>query len=202
MKKITDGLYQLNCNLNITELKKSCNSIYEDIKSLPLDHNWYNNDGQPNAPNTTKSFSQYNILTFPLSEIHNLYKTIKFSFLEVEKDYYGYNLNLNYFIQAWLNVYDVGQFIDWHGHYYNIARTWHGFYCLDVEPSITTYKFTNNQLLDVSCEDNSLIIGLSDNNQHKTEKWHDKSRPRITIAFDIVPEKGLLGVRPNHWIPI
>lgn len=202
MKKIVEGLYRCHADLNLLELKKSCEKIYEKIKNLPLDDDWYDNDGQPNAPDTTKSLSRYNILTFPLPQIHELYETIKYSFYQVEKDCYGLNLNCNYFIQAWLNYYTKGQFIDWHGHHYKTSYAWHGFFCVDSMPCVTTYKFIDNNLVEVESIDNTLLIGLSENNQHKSGVWSDASRHRITIAFDIVREKSLKNVQNNHWIPI
>ena len=201
MEEITKGLFLKRTNINLVNLRESCNLIYNKIKLLPLDDNWYNNDGQPNAPNTTKSFNQYNVLTFPLPQIHELFTEIKTVLYECERKYYGTNLKCNYFIQAWLNVYKKGQFIDWHSHRYDVARAWHGFICISTEPSETIYKF-DDQIINVPSKDNQIVLGISENNKHKTNPWPFSDRDRITIAFDIIDRIGLRDVNPNHWIPI
>ena len=202
MKELAHGLYLTQTSLNLTNLRETSKLIYDKVKNLPLDTIWENNDGQKFAPNTTKAFSQYNVLTFPLPQIHELYHEIKKFFYGCEKTYYGTNLKCNYFCQAWINVYKKGQFIDWHGHHYNVARAWHGFISVSTEPSETIYKFLNDKILSVPNYDGQLILGLSENNKHKTNPWPFEDRNRVTIAFDIIDRIGLKNVSPNHWIPI
>ena len=202
MKKIADGLYETICEINLHKLKNSCNLIYSQIENLPIDSHWFGNDGQKDAPKTTKTNLQYNIFTFVYPQIHNLFKTIQNNFYLCEKDYYSKNLKCNYFLQGWLNVYKKDQFLDWHSHHYNIARGWHGFFCVDAELSSTLYKFENNSIIEVPSTNNKLVLGLCANNYHKTNPWHNVYKNRVTIAFDIIPEIGLKQFSPNHWIPI
>jgi hypothetical protein len=151
---------------------------------------------------STKLFDRYNYLMYPLPGIHNLYRSIQKVFREVNTDSYD-----DYFIQCWLNFYYKGDFIDWHGHWETKADSWHGFYCLDVEPnSYTQYKFLHDEkVITVPSQDNLIVISRSGNDQHKSSEWTE-DRPRITIAFDIVPAQKLFEVgayrNPNHWIPI
>jgi hypothetical protein len=151
---------------------------------------------------STKLFDRYNYLMYPLPGIHNLYRSIQKVFREVNSDPYD-----DYFIQCWLNFYYKGDFIDWHGHWATEADSWHGFYCLDVEPnSYTQYKFLHNdKVITIPSQDNLIVISRSGNDLHKSSEWHE-DRPRITIAFDIVPAEKLFDVgayrNPNHWIPI
>ena len=39
--------------------------------------------------------------------------------------------------------YKEGDFIDWHTHWPKEKNTWHGFFCVDCEPSYTTYRLPN-----------------------------------------------------------
>ena len=149
---------------------------------------------------STKLFDRYNYLMYPLPGIHNLYRSIQKVFREVDTDSYD-----DYFIQCWLNFYYKGDFIDWHGHWETKADSWHGFYCLDVEPeSYTEYKL-EDKLIKVPSKDNLLVISRSGRDVHKSSEWTE-DRPRITIAFDIVPAEKLFDVaayrNPNHWIPL
>ena len=202
MDTIQYGLYKTLGSLDTIKLKQECLSIYETLKQLPMDKSWVGNDGQPNAPTTLKSLSQYNIFTFPTKSLYELYDFVKQSFYEIEKAHYGYNLKQKYYIQAWLNVYQHGQFIDWHGHHYNVNWAWHGFYCVDAEPSETLYKFIDGSEISVPSINNQLCLGICEHNEHKTLAWPYTDRPRITIAFDIVSVQSLKDVQYNHWIPI
>ena len=70
MDTIQYGLYKTLGSLDTIKLKQECLSIYETLKQLPMDKSWVGNDGQPNAPTTLKSLSQYNI--FVSNYIHNV----------------------------------------------------------------------------------------------------------------------------------
>ena len=59
------------------------------------------------------------------------------------------------------------------------------------------------ELVDVMNRDNLLIIAPSANDLHRTIPWKVSNRPRITIAFDIVPGRWIENAAwENHWIPI
>jgi len=203
MKKIHAGLYETVSNLNLDKLKDSCYSVFDSTSKLELDPVWVDNPNQIDAPSSTKKLSQYNVFTFVLPKIPELYKLIRTSFYEAERMEYSKNLNLNYYIRAWVNVYKTDQFIDWHGHHYPVNWGWHGFFCVDVETSNTYYRFKDtNEIVTVPSKNNKLVMGLCETNEHKTDPWSEVDRDRITVAFDIIPEQGLVHARPNHWIPI
>jgi hypothetical protein len=46
-----------------------------------------------------------------------------------------------------------------------------------------------------------LVIIKSYKYIHKSTEWLDERNPRITIAFDIIPDKHIDVNLPNHWIP-
>ena len=202
MKKLYNSLYSHDCSLDLQKLKLSCLKVENIVKDLTEDQIWGGLKGQPNPPNTIKKNNQYTFLSYPFPQVHNLYKAIQSFFYEAEKDYYSVNLKCNYFIKSWINVYYENEFLDWHGHFYEASRAWHGFFCVDTEPSITSYRFTDGFSLDAECKNNTIILGLSDTNKHKTQQWIEKNRPRITIAFDIMPEQNLKNYSSNLWIPI
>ena len=163
---------------------------------------------------------------YPLPGINELYWNIHQAFHACLTDAHGV-VEDKFFIQCWLNYYQKGEFIDWHNHTATNVGGWHGFFCLDVEPdSFTSYKWPNDPerkdlIIEVPSKNNKLVIGTSNRDLHRSSDWtHD--RPRITIAFDIMPEQELYiggGSRDgsplsfkqkmkdskyfvNHWIPI
>jgi hypothetical protein len=59
------------------------------------------------------------------------------------------------------------------------------------------------ELIDVVGRNNMLVMGLSSNDLHRNIPWKIKNRPRITIAFDIVPGEFIDNrAWENHWIPL
>ena len=148
---------------------------------------------------STHVFNQYNLLLYPLDQFHELYFEIQKMYKEIDQS------NKQMYIQCWLNFYNKGQFIDWHSHWGIGSGSYHGFFCVDVEPSShTSYKFSIDdtiKFVDVESKNNLLVMGKTDKDQHKSSEWHN-DYPRITIAYDIVP-KNLVPLKMlNHWMPI
>jgi len=152
------------------------------------------------ANHTTKMYNAYNTFLYPLPAFHQLFNEIKQAFHEVN-DYDG-----RFYMQSWLNYYEEGQYLGPHRHWPAGGRVWHGYYCVSVGDSKTVYLLPQRaEPLSVVSEDNLLVIGRSEGDKHYTEPWPHKDRPRITIAFDIVPEDTLArkeSIAPNHWIPV
>lgn len=139
---------------------------------------------------STARHNYYNIFNFPVTEINQLYKHISNSTKSLLDN------NTRYVLKGWLNVYRTGQNIDWHDHWPAKDRVWHGFYCVGVEeqPSATIYKIPNIQETEVISKDGLLVVGKSENDLHKSTIWTGK-KPRITIAFDIIP---ITSANPNE----
>tara|TARA_R110000787_G_scaffold42679_1_gene104891 strand:- start:1968 stop:2570 length:603 start_codon:yes stop_codon:yes gene_type:complete len=149
---------------------------------------------------TTGNFSNYNILCLPLRETSKLYREIRnycFPFLNVNEDYW---------IQSWVNIFRKGKNIDWHGHWDPEFNVFHGFYCVNVGESYTEYKLPNvGKIIKVPSKEGRLVFGKSGGDQHRSSIW-ESDTPRITIAFDIVPFKTFTmfksgSFEPNHYIP-
>lgn len=192
-----DYIYTKKIDLDLVKVRESCHSMRKLIQRSFMDKPQHYS-GQ--ATMTTKLFSQYNVLMYSYPQFHELFHEIVKMFREI----YGDD-GKKYYIQAWLNVYEKGEFIDWHDHWLPQQQSYHGFYCVDVEPnSKTSYALRDDdEIIDIPSKDNMLVISKSDGDLHKSSEWHDPNRPRITIAFDIVP-RGSINPEGwlNHWIPI
>ncbi len=147
---------------------------------------------------TTASFQQYNLLTFPIESFQSLYHNI----VSVIKPCIPKETHV---IQCWLNVFRGNEFIDWHGHWEKEHRVIHGFYCVNVTPSFTEYKFEHipDKVFKIDSKEGLMVFGKSNRDKHRSSPWQDYNNPRVTIAFDIIPISTLLKhqVIFNHLIP-
>jgi hypothetical protein len=135
---------------------------------------------------------------YPAPGFHELYEGIRRVFRHASRS------TEPHYIQSWLNFYRKGDFIDWHMHWEEEFKSWHGFYCVDCEPSVTTYKLDMNidKTIDVVSKNDLLVMGPSGKDVHRTWPWEGE-QPRITIAFDIVPANMIDPLENlNHWIPL
>lgn len=221
--KHSTGLYSKLCDLDLIQLTASCYQIRDMIR----DHfeSDPKHDFNKKIAATGKVFEQYNFLMYPLPGVHSLYHEIKKFFYECQTLEFGSAVKKQFFVQCWLNVYNQGDYIDWHEHAVERAlegwhghRPWHGFFCVNAEPSVTSYVFKHTPgQVDVESKNNLLVLGKTGDDMHRTWPWHDPANPRITIAFDIVPSDTIMRVRgnrplteivadrpyfKNHWIPI
>jgi hypothetical protein len=202
---IENYIHTKKIDLNLTNMKLGSYQMYYHIKKTFVPGQ---NDYSGHSTLTTKLFQQYNLLLYPVSsEFHSLYKEICIMFREIcPKDEFDNN---QFYIQCWLNFYQKGEFIDWHGHWPADMKAWHGYYCVDCKPSKTTYRIpSNGKEIDIPSEDNLLVLSESGGDLHRTWPWQE-NRPRITIAFDIVKRKSIMeswggggGLPDNHWIPV
>lgn len=201
MKIIEDYIITQKLNLNLEQLKNSCFALHDIIKrefqpeessQLP----YFDNTSKLQF--TTSLYESYNLLMYTFPQFHELYEEIRNLFRSV------CTYEERYYIQCWVNFYKKGDFIDWHHHWPPQDNAWHGFFCVDCEPSKTTYRIPNVEYeVDVPSENNLLVLSRSGGDMHRTWPWEDENRDRITIAFDIVP-KGIINYKRwvNHWIPI
>mgnify|MGYP003113029122 CR=1 FL=1 len=191
-----DYLYTKKLDLRTDLIMNSCRSMDLFIRDQ------FKNDPQNyigEAPLSTKLFTSYNILMYPLPGMFELYHEIKKAYRQfVQNDEPAY-------VQSWLNVYNQGDKIDWHGHWEPQFNGWHGFYCVNVEPgSYTEYKIPlTEETINIDSYNNLLVLGKSDGDLHRSSPWHDSRIPRVTIAFDILPARHIDPLKDiNHWIPL
>lgn len=192
-------VYTRELDLDIQEQRVSANIMYSFIKQCfsKDDHN-----GQSTM--IYNLYKKYNYFMYAVPGSHSLYEKVKETFHQCNIHKNGVS-DRKYYAQCWLNFYHKGEFIDWHGHWPPEHQTWHGFYCVDTEPdSKTTYR-VNGQEIEIPSRDNLLVISPSEGDEHRSSEWN-LDRPRITIAFDIVPADVLFKLPHcfdlNHWVPI
>jgi len=144
---------------------------------------------------TTQNFSKYNFFSYHTQQTSDLLENIR----EVVKPLLP---EKQYVIQCWLNVFKKGSFIDWHGHWESSARAYHGYYCVNVGNSYTSYKIPPDIQYDVQNKNGLLVFGKSDGDKHKSSEW-DEDFPRITIAFDLIPvvQNSIQKTYNEHYIP-
>lgn len=195
MEIYSNYIHTVLLDLNLDKIKESSYKLHNIVKNFRITSDGYS-DTAGKAPLTTKVHEQYNLLMYNFEEFHPLYIQIQNILRQLDDSYH------HYYIQCWINIFKKGEFIDWHEHYPPSHNSWHGFYCVNTEPSKTSYKLPNvEECIDIDSKDNMLVISRSNGDWHRTWPWEFSDRDRITIAFDIVPRE-YLDHRAKFWIPI
>ena len=193
---VEDYIHTSKLDLNLPAITDSCYKMYDYIKhkfsDSPRDYS-----GQSTM--TTGVFAQYNVFLYPLPEFHKLYEEIRTMFHQLNDQ-----PNERFYVQCWLNFYRKGEFIDWHHHWNADCKSWHGFYCVSGKGSCTTYRLPPDLKKEVAIPTilNQIVLSKSDGDMHRSSDWNE-DYPRITIAFDIIPERVIEPFRyMNHYMPI
>lgn len=190
---------------DVEDLYSYLSALYEEIKSERLysfDHIF---DGRsyrsikddnihPGDSLSSITAENYNIFRFEHPGIRNLAKNVR-SMVKEACEYYEIDFDSqNYYIHGWFNLYsnpisedfistnkdDLG----WHEHSGDGIPYFHGYYCVNAEPSVTYYK-----IFDTDIENNNInnrAILSETGHQHAMGQWN-LPKPRITIAYDIIP---------------
>lgn len=155
---------------------------------------------------STVKWREYNVFQLYHEGIYNIYKGISETMREA-CDYYNIDFDKQqYYVQGWFNINhsDTGK-LNWHDHGAPFAPHFHGYYCVNAEPSITHYKIEDgsNRIVDNHNKNNRLIISEM-GHQHAMGDWTWEG-PRITVAYDIEPVRFLKNnphTIEQHWIPL
>ena len=143
---------------------------------------------------------KYNIFKFQNDDVSRLYKELMSSVKEA-CDYYGINFEeMDFRVRGWFNRDTKTEFNShdpilnsrlFHDHLGGFgAPDFHGYYCVNAEPSSTYYKINNKELYENRNVNNKMI--LSENGHpHSRGDWNEESF-RITIAYDVVPFQRLV----------
>jgi hypothetical protein len=190
---------------NLPELAEFLQNQYSNIETLklsgvtkvtPRDH-WLSSDSV-----STIKWREYNVFQFYHPSIYKLYKNISETIKEA-CEYYEVDFDKQeYMVQGWFNInYNNSGKLDWHDHGGPYAPYFHGYYCVNAEPSVTYYRVFNKET-DNHNKNNRMIISEM-GHPHAMGSW-DWEGPRVTIAYDIVPMKSLIAnkAEPQHWIPL
>ena len=167
-------------------LYNTCVDIEKDLSQKYKNENVKDNNYNKFGNFTSNIHSKYNAFSYPCPELHKLYCAIGREVKQVVEP--G-----KYYLQCWVNLFRENCAIDWHTHFIPEVKGYHGFYCVNTEnvPSCTTYKIPHILSKDVGIKvdsiDGLLVFGKSENDEHKTSEWNYKDKPRVTIAFDVIP---------------
>ena len=168
-------------NIDNFKLYKTCVNVEERLKEEFQNINDPLYDGFGSF--STYYHREYNLFTFPCTELHKLYTNLCNCFDGVlEKKYY--------YIRCWVNLFDKNKNIDWHKHWDSCDNTYHGYYCVNTEginESYTEYKVPNyNDTYKIISKNGLCVLGKSDGDEHRSSVWLNDGY-RVTIAFDIIP---------------
>jgi len=155
---------------------------------------------------STVKWREYNVFQFLNPEIYNIFKAISETTREACK-YYEVDFDAQkYMVQGWFNITHSGKGkLGWHDHGVPFAPNFHGYYCINAEPSITHYSINDGsqRVFDNVNKNNRMIISEM-GHPHAMGDWEWEGS-RITLAYDIVPLEALIKnklVIEQHWIPL
>jgi hypothetical protein len=138
----------------------------------------------------------YNIFNWDHPGIANLKEALKEIVMEAS-EYYGIDFEQeNYYINGWFNL-DFSSpenreiFVSplkrpefYHDHAGGTgAPVFHGYYCVNAEPSSTFYKINREYDFENINKNNRAIVSET-GHPHGRDDWYEE-KPRITIAYDI-----------------
>lgn len=186
-------------NLDLDKLESSCRSVVNYAKTHLI-----GSAEVSDIPLIGDTYNGYNLLLYPLPEIHSLYNSIKSSFRQVEP-------RGEWWIKTWANVYTNSAHYDWHQHYTSYVdnptaqhNSYHGIYCVAGEDTATTYRnLSTSTTVHIPQTPNQLtLIANHPDWYHRT--WPYKgATERVTIAFNILHQDSIDAFRyPNHWLPL
>jgi hypothetical protein len=195
---------------DLTELSRYLEDKYKMIEDAKLrgvteftdkDKYWV----ESGSKSTTK-WSEYNVFQFYNPSIYKVYVELG-KLVREACEYYDIDFASQQFvIQGWFNINKKGAGkLDWHEHGEPGAPNFHGYYCINAEPSITHYRLYNdeNNRFDNINKNNRLIVSEM-GHPHAQGDW-EWDGSRITLAYDIVPLRLISGNSlsvEQHWIPL
>lgn len=152
---------------------------------------------------STMKWQQYNVFQFYTSEIYDLYLAIR-EMVKEACEYYDLDFEKqNFMLQGWFNInYAKKGKLDWHDHGPSGAPNFHGYYCVNAEPSKTHYNVFGKEVINENKNNRAILSEMS--HPHAMADW-DWEGPRITIAYDIIPLNDLIefgSYHEQHWIPL
>jgi hypothetical protein len=176
-------------DIDTNSLSKFLLSKEKEIKKLPIvsDFDGYTGLG---SNSTTSRAQQYNIFSWNHPEIRKLKSNIAKNII-LYNDECG-NKTPQLWIQCWYNVLRFGQSIKPHSHSVTPICYLSGHFNVQVNNTSTVYMSPINQLNDPEVIDIKNIPGkltLFPSYIFHYTTPHYSFKPRITIAFDISPNK-------------
>lgn len=173
--------------------------IPDEVLKFELENYW--------SPGTTLG-DYYNIFKFDNPQIQNIRVALRDAIKEAS-EYYGYPFeHQRFMVHGWFNVTyrkkpkNPTGANNYHDHMHGQgAPVFHGYYCVNAEPSSTWYK--------INGDDDSVFENVNINNRlvvsetghpHGVGGW-EFDEPRITIAYDVAPVNSSVTIG-EHWIDL
>lgn len=194
-------------------------NLYSDIVKNNLfrlpEEQFKRYSGQPLGA-ATQLGNYYNIFQFINPNIVRLYDALS-STLNDACNYYEIDREKQkYMIHGWFNLDYPNKETDekispiknsshFHDHSGGFGAPWfHGYYCVNAEPSTTYYKIggTDGVLFENHNKNDRLVLSET-GHPHGRDDWY-QSKPRITVAYDITPLEFLgdpFHINQIPWIP-
>lgn len=207
----THKFFERYLNNDLDLLNNYLNSKKEDIKNqyLPTINLFKAPKSYFAEHNPQKVDSMFNVFQFYNAEIYNLYLSLR-DMTKEACEYYGINFEeQKYMIHGWFNSEHGQKEIDltnvdlYHDHSGGHgAPFFHGYYCVNAEPSTTHYLVNREVPFDNININNRAIISET-GHPHKIGVW-DRDDLRVTIAYDISPLERVAnaGYPEQRWIPL
>lgn len=198
--------FERNLLNDLEDLQKFLSIKYEEIERNEISNSFNKADNQVFSNTgsvSTQKYFKYNVFQFHNTGLHDLFKNIKSMTLEA-CEYYGEDFEKNRFmVQGWFNINNrkTGK-LNWHDHPGSGSPFFHGYYCVNAEPSVTNYKLFGDEGNNFENKNRNNRAVLSETGHpHAMGDW-DWDGPRITIAYDVVPLVNLHPMWEQHWIPL
>jgi hypothetical protein len=154
---------------------------------------------------STTKWRQYNVFQFHIPAIHSLFKAISDMTREA-CDYYGIDFDAQqYMVQGWFNINEKSSgLLGWHEHGVEGAPNFHGYYCVNAEPSKTLYSVFGEIKVNVNKNNRAILSEMG--HPHTQLEW-DWDGKRISIAYDVVPLVDIIANKhkqefEQHWVPL
>jgi hypothetical protein len=146
----------------------------------------------------------YNFLNFINTKMHDVMLLVKNLTIEA-CEYYEIDYEKEkYYVSCWINytkgprIITPGQIsFDDHG---SDPKEFHGYYAIDAEPHSTVYKLDHDVLFPHENKNGKILLSLN-GYHHGVDTWPFE-KPRITIAFNIVPLNKAASDPHIPWIPL
>lgn len=199
--EIPHKFFERNLDNDLEKLTKFLQYQYKKIESGEiLKGTAQNSEWVESNSASTINWNRFNVFQFYSKEIHDLYSSLK-DMTQEACEYYNIDFKESrYMVQGWFNInYSHSGKLDWHDHHTQGIPTFHGYYCVNAEPSVTHYKIFNKDFVNINKNNRAILSETG--HPHAMGDW-DWEGPRITIAYDVVPLSEITRQWEQHWIPL
>ena len=192
-----EKIYEAELKIDNKKFAIFFNEQYNNLKKIHSEKNFYTKEEQQiGIIYEPGSFCQYyNVFDWPSIELYDILLKIKETLKNACAEYQIDYDEQKYMIHGWFNYVTVKNFngptennLSWHDHGKR-RNAFHGYYCVNAEPSITHYKI-NEKNIDRNNKNGRLIIAKT-GIPHAVGRW-EFSEPRITVAYNIMRLDDLL----------